>query len=432
MSDAQDQTHSRKGNKRPARKVNPSTKPKRRRPSSQTLTDRTRVRVDIGNAFKRWRALKAANGLKSDAEVALNLLDAMKRLPSRSASPEDSDKKIKFSQSEVEMLIEQEVHTALKKKESKLQGLIGTIQQLDRAVDYGNSMKKLEARINTVTKRTEEVIAYMTKTQKKSPNSEVENMSQFDQKSMECVDKSGELSKIMETTKKALNEIRADNNALKAAIADLSEELPPPVLTPYGSPDCKELLRFIKKEPQDTEEIQNYVEESKQCEEPGASRVKVECVSPGNINTPKHTDSKQDELLFPPLPFHPFPSTLSMEAASYNIPQRPEVQMALIRNPAGLSVLWDVAEKDPSAPPMDSYGVFMTVEKVKGSNVFPDWTTLGEVKAIPLPMCAMINKYKPGHKVCVAVVGKDTFGRFGPYSKVVTAAIPEKTTQVAT
>lgn len=45
---------------------------------------------------------------------------------------------------QVEMLIEQEVHTALKKKESKLQGLIGTIQQLDRAVDYGNSMKKLE------------------------------------------------------------------------------------------------------------------------------------------------------------------------------------------------------------------------------------------------------------------------------------------------
>lgn len=45
---------------------------------------------------------------------------------------------------QLETLIEQEVDTVFKKRENKLQGLIGTIQQLDREVDYESSMQKLE------------------------------------------------------------------------------------------------------------------------------------------------------------------------------------------------------------------------------------------------------------------------------------------------
>lgn len=78
MAGAQGHSHGCRDFKRPAQeKVKLSTKPKRRKHCSQKLPDksRERARVNIGLAFERWRALKTANGLKSDAEVALCLLD---------------------------------------------------------------------------------------------------------------------------------------------------------------------------------------------------------------------------------------------------------------------------------------------------------------------------------------------------------------------
>lgn len=49
---------------------------KRKRLSRKpTVAPRDRVRVNIGLAFEKWRAVKTTHGLKSDAEVALWLLD---------------------------------------------------------------------------------------------------------------------------------------------------------------------------------------------------------------------------------------------------------------------------------------------------------------------------------------------------------------------
>ncbi|KAK1877361.1 Activating transcription factor 7-interacting protein 1 [Dissostichus eleginoides] len=358
-------------------------------------------------------------------------------VPSNSDSSGPSDKKIKLSQSEVQTLIEQEVQTALKKKENKLLGLIGTIQELDESLNYKSCIQKLEERMNTVTRRSEAAISFMTKTQKENPQPSLDNVkikradSAKDKmkippvvkSDIESMEKKVEFLNMMKSTKTTLTKMQEDNEYMKVVVARLTAKLPPPVPTPNGSSDCNGT--HIKKEPDHEAEKKPTVEELKQLVEPKAVKVKVENPSSDHSSSPNQTNTEQDELSYPPLPSPTFPSILSIEVASYNLPGRPKVNMALIKHPVGLSVLWNVEDIDPPAPPMDSYGLFMTMEKVKGSGVFPSWTALGEVAAVPLPMCVMISKYKPGHTVCVAVIGKDKFGRYGPYSKVVNETIPE-------
>lgn len=394
-------------------------------------------RVYLGPAFEKWHEVKAATGTRSDAELALNLLDKKKiKVASSPSASGAGAEKIRFSPSEVKALIEQEVHSTVKKNEMKLQGLI---KELDFEDDFETSLQKLEARIDTITKRAEEAFACMKEMQKKQshlpPVSEGTGTLDFkgeamgteshDEKTPRTMVKSEELFQELETSKKALKEMHMENEALKAAMADLTKEppppIPPPVLAPSGSSGSEGLAAIVKKALEGEEG--GNVDGSKLCEEPKPRKGKEEFSTPAK--SCKHSDSEQDKLLYPPLPSITFPSVLSTEAASYNVPQRPIVHLALIRKPPGLSVLWNVAEKDPLAPPMDSYSVYMAVEKVKGGGVFQNWRTIGVTSAVPPPMCVMVTKYKPGHKVRVAVVGKDKFGRYGPYSNVVTAAIPE-------
>ncbi|KAM9392225.1 uncharacterized protein atf7ip2 [Pholidichthys leucotaenia] len=375
-----------------------------------------------------------------------------------SSSVEPKGLKIKIFKSKVQKLIEREVSSAV--NETKIQELIESIQQQDNEIDYGSAIQKLETRINTLSKRAEAALAYMIKTQKKSPLFSIVNVDVMggdqegesteksceDKRSKNCVAEVGEIFEIMEKTKKAAIKMRADNTALTATIADLIEEQhmdqkkapkrshedsvdsnkeqPSSDTGPNSRHNHEDCGLVIKEESDDWQENNSHNKVLNESGEQQAKKVKEECCSPQKNDLEHKGDKKQDKPLYPPLPPIMFPSNLAKEAELYCPPQKVKVNMAIVRNPPGLSLMWTVSEIDPSAPPMDSYFVCLTMEKVKGSGVFPDWQILHEVKAVEFPMCVLVKKYKPGHKLCAVVVGKDVFGRFGPYSDVATAVIP--------
>lgn len=462
-----------------------SAKPKRRKHLAKNQCVNKDSRVYIGSAFRSWRALRNAKGFRSDTDLAQHLLDETKTLHPMLDPAGASDMKLKISQSEVQALIQQEVNKAVENKEKQIEDIIRHIQNTNDENGFETAIQKLENRIDAVARRAEVALSYLKCTQKQSSlsstdvhrdgqeNDPMEAVSQ-DPKRTNCEAKRGELLKMMEKTKIALKRYCAEKKVLKTAMADLDPEESPPVLTPWGSPPCKEMKKGmrnlgsckedlyekkslprltlfdspesmvgldsvtklpsrVKTEKTDFHKKNYDNEEHKQFDEPIVKRLRTDDSSPGHSRSPapkevEGTEPMKDgeEMLFyPPLPCNPFPSVLKMEAASYSVPQRVDVKLAFIRNPNRISVLWNVEDEDPSAPPMESYTIFLAMESYKGSGKFPHWEVHDKLEAKALPMCALINNSKRGHRLCAAVVGKDIFGRYGPYSKVATAILPD-------
>ncbi|KAF7199481.1 transcript variant X2 [Nothobranchius furzeri] len=362
--------------------------------------------VNIGVAFQSWRSEKKARGLPTDEAAALFLLDEGKKNASQPHGAGNG--KIRVSKSQLQELIQHEVCTAEANNEAKTRQLMKAVEQMKDDTSIEKSFQQMEAQINLMSKRVEVALAYLKRTQDQSLTSahadadrirgdsdEATEISVLiDKEKSKCIIKIEEAVDLMET--------KEGEKHVCWPSEEFSEKGSPPTLMPMVSSEQMVPTGDLKREPEDSQD-----EEKKMIEQPEDKKF------------------KQKDMLCPPsLPANPFPSTLSMEAALYSLPQKVELNLALIRNPTRLSVLWNVVEADPAAPPMDSYIIFLTMEKDKGSGEFSKWYSYDTLKATSLPMCALIKKYKPGHKVCAAVVGKDIFGRYGPYSEVVTATIP--------
>lgn len=120
-----------------------------------------------------------------------------------------------------------------------------------------------------------------------------------------------------------------------------------------------------------------------------------------------------------PLPDRPFPTTFPAAAASKTLPQEPSLNVwhaESAERPEGLYLRWHVEKEDPDAPPMDSYFIYVAQENPDGT--FSHWTQIGHVAAMCLPIGCHLSGFPGYRRLCFAVVGKDKFGRYGPYSQV--------------
>lgn len=96
------------------------------------------------------------------------------------------------------------------------------------------------------------------------------------------------------------------------------------------------------------------------------------------------------------------------------------MKLARIGSAQELGIAWNVERKDPHVAEMDSYYIYVSHEHKNGT--FSEWKCLGVIKAMPLPMACKVSDCKGDKRLCFIVVGKDIFGRYGPYSDVRTVA----------
>ncbi|XP_029604527.1 activating transcription factor 7 interacting protein 2 isoform X1 [Salmo trutta] len=388
-----------------------------------------------------------ATPLPSHSEI--HRLRMRKRTREHEDGSPDSDQPIKmFSKYEVQGLLQQEVHSAMKQSESKMASLLERVQLLECEPKYDQPIRRLEAHIKKVKRRGDAAISYvrmlrppgvkhnqrmlgsglvdLTETETESGLGTVdisrsdsdEEDSAEKQRKRKVVD--GFWQKMMSNKKAPDRKREKERNGKKQNIP----LPPPPPLSPLPPVLSPQVLKVEASVVPVTRPAVTSPDGPVKTEGTVKMETTVKTEESSCSPVPLRLPPSQSELLsrLPPLPPTPFPSSLPLQAASYSIPQKPLVHLARIRNPAPCLVIhWRVTEEDPAAPDMDSYSIYIAQES-HSSSVSPSWRNVGVVKALALPMAVTVTKYQSG-TTYVIVVGKDRYGRYGPYSDIQTVLL---------
>lgn len=94
----------------------------------------------------------------------------------------------------------------------------------------------------------------------------------------------------------------------------------------------------------------------------------------------------------------------------------PAPKVGVRRTPAGIILTWTMDQYVPNRHAMvrdyQLYGYKATDTQPSSTN----WSSLGHVKALKLPMAVTLTQFHPGQKYFFSVRARDIYGRYGGFS----------------
>ncbi|KAK3520330.1 hypothetical protein QTP70_023294 [Hemibagrus guttatus] len=300
------------------------------------------------------------------------------------------------STAQVQELISREVQSALEQSDKMMKALMEKIQEVESEPRYDTRLRKLEAHIRKVKRRGDAVFADLRK-----------------RRSLD-VAQDQNFMPTPEIKKQAKSRTRLFPFAVCSANGGISGSSTSEGQMSHLTAPAERTKNQIVDLTDDGEEFVPLCELS--------ARLSLAPEIPRPVMMKKKTPEVQEaeaSLLsrLPPFPHTPFPHQLPVAAASKSMPQKPVVKVAAIKNPQGIALLWNVEEEDPDAAAMDCYYIYVTQQRSDGT--FSKWKTMGVIKAMPLPMACRVAAERSRDKtLCFLIIGKDVYGRYGPYSDV--------------
>ncbi|XP_062840848.1 activating transcription factor 7-interacting protein 2 isoform X2 [Trichomycterus rosablanca] len=332
----------------------------------------------------------------------------------------------KVSTSEVRERISKEVQSAMEQSDSMLKTLMDRIHEVDSEPKYDVRIKNLEMHVKKVKRRGDTVFAFI----RKHGNSELLQTQVQDSLSSDPVTpvKSQNLSPAAERNH------QVSSSANKGRTSDRMSPSVVEIDGPEGGSGRKpkegfwQSLRSKKQIVDLTDDDgcrKNGTRHSDSAEPSSPSDIVDSTVSQaadGSASFSPVVSEKninaQDEIILrlPLLPDTPFPHQLPAVALTKSMPQQPVVKVARIDNPRGIMLLWNVEKEDPDPTPMECYFIYAAQQRDDGT--FNKWKTIGEIKAMPLPMACRVAASARNKTIFFVIIGKDVYGRYGPYSEI--------------
>lgn len=343
----------------------------------------------------------------------------------------------KLPRSEVEKIISDKVGNAVEQSDYKMKNLMERISEVNGEPRYDAKIKNLEAHVRKIKRRGDAVFAYIRKCRSLGISH-----SQF---LPSLSPPSGQLQRCISPAELLINTSRgsvnggsiSDNASVSSADNEGDVTLRRPKEGFWQSLRSKKKVVDLTEEDKGSaarlNEERLVAQTSDQNLKPSKKSKPSSTPPPKAIKEENPSITEEDRVTFSvqfkeedwhsklhPFPDTPFPKELPVAAASHNLPQKPVVKLARIGSAQELGIAWNVEQKDPHVAEMDCYHIYVSHEHKNGT--FSPWKCLGVIKAMPLPMACKVSDCKGDKRLCFIVVGKDIFGRFGPYSDIRTVA----------